>query len=140
MARFIWDRFCPVFTPYSGPGPSTSGPRVIPGPPSETMPPTTGRGVTGISIPWTRMTVPSVWTWDPRGCGVTNIPPVTNGKVFIEADTATDYHYGYFATLDAETPGQRRGTWVQYPWPREEHRPSRVMSFTHRVETVPSGH
>ena len=44
-----------------------------------------------------------VWTWDPRGCGVTNIPPVHNGKVFIEADTATDYHYGYFATLDADT-------------------------------------
>jgi outer membrane protein assembly factor BamB len=43
------------------------------------------------------------WTWAPRGCGVTNIPPVKDGKVFIEADTATDYHYGYFATLNAET-------------------------------------
>ena len=36
-----------------------------------------------------------IWTWAPRGCGVTNIPPVKDGKVFIEADTATDYHYGY---------------------------------------------
>jgi outer membrane protein assembly factor BamB len=44
-----------------------------------------------------------LWTWAPRGCGVTNIPPVHNGKVFIEADTATDYHYGYFATLNADT-------------------------------------
>ena len=44
-----------------------------------------------------------LWTWDPRGCGVTNIPPVQNGKVFIEADTATDYHYGQFATVDAVT-------------------------------------
>ena len=44
-----------------------------------------------------------LWTWDPRGCGVTNIPPVKDGKVFIEADTATDYHYGYFATLNADT-------------------------------------
>jgi outer membrane protein assembly factor BamB len=43
------------------------------------------------------------WTWAPRGCGVTNIPPVKDGKVFIEADTATDYHYGYFATLNADT-------------------------------------
>ncbi len=49
------------------------------------------------------MTVSILWTWDPRGCGVTNIPPVNDGKVFIEADTATDYHYGYFATLDADT-------------------------------------
>jgi len=44
-----------------------------------------------------------VWTWDPRGCGVTNIPPVKDGKVFIEADTHTDYHYGLFAALDADT-------------------------------------
>jgi outer membrane protein assembly factor BamB len=44
-----------------------------------------------------------VWTWNPRGCGVTNIPPVADGKVFIEADTATDYHYGLFGTVDADT-------------------------------------
>ncbi len=44
-----------------------------------------------------------LWTWDPRGCGVTNIPPVTDGKVFINADTATDYHYGQFAAVDADT-------------------------------------
>lgn len=44
-----------------------------------------------------------LWTWDPRGCGVTNVPPVQNGKVFIEADTATDYHYGQFAAVDADT-------------------------------------
>ena len=44
-----------------------------------------------------------LWSWAPRGCGVTNIPPVKDGKVFIEADTATDYHYGYFATVDANT-------------------------------------
>jgi len=43
------------------------------------------------------------WTWNPRGCGVTNIAPVKDGKVFIEADTATDYHYGQFGTVDAET-------------------------------------
>jgi outer membrane protein assembly factor BamB len=43
------------------------------------------------------------WTWNPRGCGVTNIAPVKDGKVFIEADTATDYHYGQFATVDAST-------------------------------------
>ncbi len=34
---------------------------------------------------------------------MTNIPPVKDGKVFIEADTATDYHYGQFATVDAST-------------------------------------
>ena len=34
---------------------------------------------------------------------MTNIPPVTGGKVFIEADTHTDYHYGLFAALDADT-------------------------------------
>ncbi len=41
------------------------------------------------------------WTWDPRGCGVTNVPPVYDGKVFLNADTVTDYHYGQFATVDA---------------------------------------
>lgn len=44
-----------------------------------------------------------LWTWDPRGCGASNIPPVYNGKVFIEADTVTDYHYGQFAAVDANT-------------------------------------
>jgi len=34
---------------------------------------------------------------------VTNIPPVLDGKVFIEADTLTDYHYGLFAAVDADT-------------------------------------
>ena len=34
---------------------------------------------------------------------MTNIPPVVDGKVFIEADTLTDYHYGQFATVDADT-------------------------------------
>ena len=53
-----------------------------------------------------------IWTWNPRGCGVTNIPPVKDGKVFIEADTATDYHYGQFATVDADTGAElwRHGT------------------------------
>ena len=32
---------------------------------------------------------------------MTNIPPVVDGKVFIEADVHTDYHYGLFAALDA---------------------------------------
>ncbi len=34
---------------------------------------------------------------------MTNIPPVLDGKVFIESDTLTDYHYGLFATVDAAT-------------------------------------
>ena len=58
-----------------------------------------------------------LWTWDPRGCGVTNIPPVKDGKVFIEADTATDYHYGYFATLNADTGAEvwHRGYYTPGP-------------------------
>jgi outer membrane protein assembly factor BamB len=47
------------------------------------------------------------WTWNPRGCGVTNMPPVADGKVFIESDTVTDYHYGLFATVDAETGAEQ---------------------------------
>ena len=91
--------------PYSGPGPT---------PPAPGYPwPTIGNDATnywvgrdGYFYALDEDDGSIVWTWDPRGCGVTNIPPVTNGKVFIEADTATDYHYGYFATLDAETRGR----------------------------------
>ena len=44
-----------------------------------------------------------LWGWDPQGCGVTNIPPVANGKVFFNADTVTDYHYGQMAACDVNT-------------------------------------
>ena len=39
----------------------------------------------------------------PEGCGVTNIPPVAGGKVFFNADTVTDYHYGQMAACDVDT-------------------------------------
>ncbi len=44
-----------------------------------------------------------LWTWDPGGCGVTNIPPVADGKVFFNADTVIDYHYGQMAACDVNT-------------------------------------
>ena len=44
-----------------------------------------------------------LWGWDPQGCGVTNIPPVANGKVFFNADTVIDYHYGQMAACDITT-------------------------------------
>ncbi len=44
-----------------------------------------------------------LWGWDPGGCGVTNIPPVAGGKVFFNADTVTDYHYGQMAACDVNT-------------------------------------
>ncbi len=43
------------------------------------------------------------WGWDPGGCGVTNLPPVAGGKVFFNADTVIDYHYGQMAAVDIET-------------------------------------
>ncbi len=43
------------------------------------------------------------WGWDPGGCGVTNIPPVADGKVFFNADTVIDYHYGQMAACDITT-------------------------------------
>jgi outer membrane protein assembly factor BamB len=48
-----------------------------------------------------------LWGWDPGGCGVTNIPPVAGGKVFFNADTVIDYHYGQMAACDITTnPGK----------------------------------
>jgi len=44
-----------------------------------------------------------LWGWDPGGCGVTNIPPVAGGKVFFNADTVIDYHYGQMAACDVNT-------------------------------------
>ena len=44
-----------------------------------------------------------LWGWDPGGCGVTNIPPVADGKVFFNADTVIDYHYGQMAACDINT-------------------------------------
>jgi len=34
---------------------------------------------------------------------VTNIPPVAGGKVFFNADTVTDYHYGQMAACDIDS-------------------------------------
>jgi len=48
-----------------------------------------------------------LWGWDPKGCGVTNIPPVANGKVFFNADTVIDYHYGQMAACDVTTGAQQ---------------------------------
>jgi len=47
-----------------------------------------------------------LWGWDPGGCGVTNIPPVADGKVFFNADTVIDYHYGQMAACDINTGAQ----------------------------------
>ncbi len=44
-----------------------------------------------------------LWGWDPGGCGVTNLPPVSGGNVFFNADTVIDYHYGQMAAVDIET-------------------------------------
>jgi len=44
-----------------------------------------------------------LWGWDPGGCGVTNIPPIAGGKVFFNADTVVDYHYGQMAACDVNT-------------------------------------
>jgi outer membrane protein assembly factor BamB len=55
-----------------------------------------------------------LWTWDPQGCGVTNIPPIAGGKVFFNADTVTDYHYGQMAACDVNTGAK---TWHVGPIP-----------------------
>ena len=47
-----------------------------------------------------------IWSWDPKGCGVTNIPPIANGKVFFNADTVIDYHYGQMAACNVTTGAQ----------------------------------
>ena len=38
---------------------------------------------------------------------MTNIPPVANGKVFFNADTVIDYHYGQMAACDVNTGAQQ---------------------------------
>jgi len=76
-----------------------------------------------------------LWTWDPKGCGVTNIPPVANGKVFFNADTVIDYHYGQMAACDVNTGAQQ---WQVGPIPLAQGG-NPAISIAHNTIFYPEG-
>jgi outer membrane protein assembly factor BamB len=56
-----------------------------------------------------------VWTWDPQGCGVANIPPVdSNGNVYITDDFHTNFCQGLFSSLN---PNDGVSNWTFGPVP-----------------------
>ena len=71
----------------------------------------------------------------PRGCGVTNIPPVANGKVFFNADTVIDYHYGQMAACDVNTGAQQ---WQVGPIPLAQGG-NPAISIPHKTIFYPEG-